>query len=337
MKIHPTQLPVRTSIMAIGLSSTLLCFAGCDEPGNLDESQPILAEGVLIDDEELGDEVLTPEEPEDDGTGPEYAPDRGESLTAAGDPMAISGSGYWSWGTSGNYGAPLDLGTSTSRTCFLQGVTGELNGQWQGARAESRVYMSGGRWWLRTRAGIGSGVMGHATCINTSANRRFLVWTGDNAEGPHNRWLKKNQVNADTQCFLSEVHGTDGWKSSSSFVRVRRQTIYGDGAPYSSWVIGGNLLWEQDNTAGGGATAVCVDVPQQNIGSYSWQSYQSAGATAYVTPEAGGVCGIQILSGNFGYAPLGWWSGVRLFPSNSWWRVFSAGGKRIAGECLADP
>lgn len=251
---------------------------------------------------------------------------------------SIASMGYASWGTPGNTGSPLDLGPDNDRTCFLQGVTGDLQGAQYGTPGSARVFQNNGRWWLQTKAGNGSGVMGHATCIPTTTGRKYLSWPGNTGSGTsyteNKRWLPQDGVSAITQCFLTEVSATVGFASTDSFVALQRETIWWGGTGFETWTIRGYMLRQQDNSAGGTAKAVCLEL-WNTIGDYSWQSSSSSSGaiTGALAPTSTHTCSITKLVGNFASDPQGWDDGVRLFIDNGNWKAFSSTGKRIEGSC----
>ena len=300
---------------------------GCDAPVDADDIDDADTDS-LEDTDTLSDDL---DPPSLDG---DFAVD--EDL----DPVEIGAWGYWSWGTPGNLGVPLDLGPDNDRTCFLQGVSGQIRApQWTAPASQSRVrvYRQGGRWWLQTLAGDGAGAMGHATCIPVTTNRRSFSWGGNTGNGfgasENKNWIT---ANANTQCFLTEVRGNVGWGSPSSFTRLARETLWLNGTPTSTWTLGGNLLKQQDNSSGGGSAAVCVDIAQ-NTSAYSWQSFAAGGQTATLTGQSNVTCSVLQVSGNFAHNSLGWNDGARVFPEGGSWKVFSSNGKGIKGACLFNP
>lgn len=340
---HPSIHPLRAAAGRSARLLSLLCCvlpAACDAPEDLEASDMVDTD-VL--DEELLDEL--DEELIDDPTGgvQELGPDGGIGFQADADPSEISAMGYASWGTPGNNGAPLDLGPSHDRTCFLQGVTGELESAWQTPAARVSVYEKNGRWWLETKAGYptfygegGSGVMGHATCIPVTNNRRFISWAG-NTKDSSNTLYSWVEDTGSTKCFLTSVSGTVGWASPNSYVRVKKQTIYGFGDPFPGWLLHGHLLTEQDGTSGGSAAAVCVDMVLQSASEYSWQSAPtSSGSSTLVEKQAGTTCGVEVLGGNFAANPGGWSDGARILPAWDWWLAYSSLGKTIGGRCYSN-
>jgi hypothetical protein len=260
-----------------------------------------------------------------------------ETTEAAVQHEALVTNGYASWSSS----TPLSLGSDSDRTCFLQGVTGELKAERDGPRAGAQVYRSGGKWWLKTAKGSGSGVMGHATCVPYVVGRKFLSWAGNTGNGSHysenKNWLGQASVTALTKCFLTEIEVTTGFESSASFVKLQREHIYWNGSDWDSWTIGGNLTREPDNDAGGRAEAVCLEVIN-DTGYYSWTSGGNGATSSGFAPTSTHACGITQLTGKFASDAFGGINdGVRIFPQDGQWRAFASGGKRISGECYSNP
>jgi len=251
------------------------------------------------------------------------------------EPLEIGAISLWSWGTPGNNGAKLNMGSASDRTCFLLGVTGDLEGQWKGAVAGVYVKIENNQWKLYTRAGVGTGVMGHAACIPTTFNRTFVTWGGNSENsGANTKVYPTNGPRGFSQCFLSSVSGTDGWKSSSSWAGLRKQSIWENGEMVPKWTLGGNLLWEQDNTAGGSAQAVCVDI-WQSITGWSWIPWSgSPPVTGDLGTSTNRVCSLHRIGGNLAAAPDGWLDGLRIFLQGGNWKVISQSGKYGYGECL---
>ncbi len=298
---------------------------------DLDDSESV--EGLTSGGEV--DVVQVEEFDEDDDESPDWDADADSLAPDSVGPLEIGAVSVWSWGTPGNSGADLDMGSTSGRTCFLTGVTGDLEGKWKGPSAGVWVFKSGGRWKLRTRAGVGTGVMGHAACIPTDFNQVSLVWPG-NSENSNNKkvYPLSGPRSGFTQCFLTSVTGTDGWKSPNSWAGLKKENIWENGAMTPKWTLSGNLLWEQDNTAGGGASAVCVDI-WQTLTNWSWvPSSGSPPVTGNLGSTTNRVCSIHRLKGNLAAAPGGWLDGLRMFISGGNWQVISQSGKAGWGECL---
>jgi hypothetical protein len=197
------------------------------------------------------------------------------------------------------------------------------------------VYEQGGNWYIATGAGDGSGVRAYASCIPTANNRQYVSWPGNSVDYPASNKVVHLR-NANTYCFLHEVTGTSGWALTTSFVSLQRQQVLLNGVWKDAWTLGGNLLTRQDGSAGGSASAVCVDIPSQQREAFDHQSPSgSSGVWATLDPTAGRACGIHQLVGLFASDPFGLGDGARLLPEDGGsWKVFSSSAKKIAGECI---
>jgi len=298
------------------------------------EVEPLAVDPEIEDQLELVSVVEFPD--------PDADVDFGEfELAAELDPREASPLGYWSWGTPGNNGQRLYLGSASNRTCFLQGITGELESAQNSASARAGVYIdnSNNQWYIETKAGVpefwgegGDGVMAHATCIPNTTNRQFISWVGNSSSGSNTLYAFAED-HGNTRCFLSAVSGTTGWASGSAWAGLRPGTR--DGEP--TWELGGNLIEEADGSSGGGAAAVCVDISFQSTGSYSWQASSTASAGQLTSSTVGQTCAIHSLTGNFAANTYGWSDGVRIFPSSSSsgdrWYLFGTLSKKVTGEC----
>lgn len=231
---------------------------------------------------------------------------------------------------------PIDLGPSSDRTCFLQGITGEFAGAQFGTPAQARVFVSNGRWLFQTSAGNGSGVKGFATCIPVTTNRRFLGWPGNTSDGENKRFLSKDSMTSVTQCFLTEVAATTGFQSFNAGVSLRGEMIAMQGTTFGTWTLGGHLVLQQDGSAGGRATAVCLDL-FGTVSPYSHESPEgSSGTEVTLAPLADEVCSVQRLVGHFAGDVFGINDGAKLFREDGNWKAFSSFGKRIRGNCYGN-
>ena len=329
----------------------MLALGACETgPDDLDDEQALLE----LEDESLEDELPAQgttsggeleifdygpfDEDDEDDEDPEL-PGSDELATDI-EPQQIGVVSYWSWGTYGQSGPKLDMGDASDRTCFLIGVTGDLEGQWKGPLAGVWVDIdTDNHWKMYTRSGVGTGLMGHAACIPATYNREFIYWSGTSENNPWNTTVYPQQGPRGlfTQCFLTSVTGTDGWKSPNSWAGVQRQDIYENGQMVPKWTLKGGLLWEQDNTAGGSAAAVCIDL-WQSVWAWSHQPALGAGWTyGDFGTATDRTCGLQKLKGNFAAAPNGWWEGLRLYLSGGKWKVVGINGKQGWGDCLKNP
>src|SRR5688572_27131227 len=82
-------------------------------------------------------------------------PPTGENVAVS--RAAITATSFHSLVSNGNSGLPIDIGPTADRTCFLQGVSGEVAGyDGSGSSAIARVFQNvEGRWLLEAKAGKG--------------------------------------------------------------------------------------------------------------------------------------------------------------------------------------
>ena len=299
-------------------------------------------EPVEIDDPDLADAEPLVEFPETDPQASTFDPE----LTASIAPQKIGAQGYWWWGTYEVEGERAYIEVPSSSTCFLQGVTGELqsaDGSSIPARVTVDIDSSRGEWFIETDAGQadadgdgGSGLIAHVTCIETAKNRFKIIWDGNTNSGPNttNSWVPRLP---DSRCFLTEVRGTVGWTSEDSFVNLYESKR----GSLPTWELDGNLVTEQDGSAGGGAKAYCVQVPYEISPNYSWTAPPTSGATQLTNTTKRVTCSVQRLQGNFASNPIGIWDGMRIYPGSvdgaDRWFIAGAGSKQIGGECIQRP
>lgn len=275
-------------------------------------------------------------EPMTDGDGIDDLEDGATGEAAA----AISAFGYVSLSPPGNDGASVDLGPDSDRTCFLQGVTGELKGAQGGTEGSVKVRRQNGHWWLETHYGNGSGVKGYAACIPVTNNRQNIAWFGNTEDGPNTSFLPEESVNASTQCFLTGVAATTGFMHEDAVVKLAKEHIFTADGGFDSWVFRGWLVEEQDGSRGGHAEGVCVDF----VSLYSLYTFQSAsgssGASTLLAPVSGNACGVTMLAGQFAAANHGVDDGAKIYPQiavgGGQWRAFSSSAKTIQGYCHSD-
>lgn len=256
-------------------------------------------------------------------------PDEKPAVASQEEAVTVNG-----WATS--VGGKVDLGTDHDRTCFLQGLSGEIRGT-RSNRAGGRVFREGGHWFLKAYKGTGSGVKAQATCIPHVYGRRELSWSGDSGNGvfySENRsWLPEGTTDVLTKCFFTEVMADVGFTGTGHYAEVERQRIYWNGREFDSWAIGGNLGNSGDAESGGNTAAVCVKLIN-TVTPFSWQVYGAGGESTNWLPVSDTVCGLQRLTGKFSDDSTGGINdGVWLKNVNGWWRGFSSGGKRMEGEC----
>ncbi|HYL98726.1 MAG TPA: hypothetical protein VEZ90_07205 [Blastocatellia bacterium] len=266
--------------------------------------------------------------------------------------------GGGTWGTPGNNGKDLVLGPVSTQTCFLTGISGDFNGlpainadpYFPGTGqpsviASAEVSMEpDGFWHMRTRAGVGAGVMAHAMCINETTNRQTLSWE-DNLASTSNT---TSNSTANTHCFLTKVWSTTGLSGTTP-----------SGKPFISLQNTGNqvsLLGLVNTIAGdadyGGAEAVCVDFQQDSHWTFGLVGPTNSSNSATTTfplrnsfpngapvPVADVACGLTGVDGDWTSPnpdPVGWFDGV--FVTNDVhvspdWLATTSNGRRGSISC----
>lgn len=251
---------------------------------------------------------------------------------------AIAATVFRTLSTTLENGEKVDLGPFEDRTCFLQGLSGEIVGssgssEPAGVQVVGYLTPTGRHWFLRVRAGHGGGVKASAACIPTVNRRQFLSWDGNTAVGDAG---VENEVFTEsgtplTQCFLTGVRATTGFTVSLANVDLRRQT------GSDRWRLGGFMMPESDGSAGGTAGAVCVDLLAV-VHDYSFTGpYTPEGGRDTLWQEVSNTtCSVTRLRGKFANAPGGLGDGAYLYNSVGTWRVFASMSKQIAGNCYED-
>ena len=230
----------------------------------------------------------------------------------------LSSLGIWSWGQLDGH---LNLGSSSTQTCFLRGIHGSLQGVGPGTtvtEAGAVISEQNGTWDLYTFHGSGPGVSGQATCIPNTLNRVTL----SNHYGPTSVPATPNR-----QCFLTSVRSYgNSWSEnlpSGSPPGVSLAIVNGN------WILNETVVMNDNPNGviyGGHSEAVCVDIPA--IGLYGWDYGAGSGTlveTIVPAPANGWGCGLTGLHGVF----LDTWDkpGVEAAPvsaSNSWTLTLAA-------------
>jgi hypothetical protein len=241
-----------------------------------------------------------------------------EALDTSSSAQDLSSIGIWSWGQLDGH---LNLGPTSTQTCFLRGIHGSLKGVGPGtavSEAGAVISAQNGNWDLYTFHGSGPGVSGQATCIPNTLNRVTL----SNHYGP-----SSVPATANRQCFLTSVRSYgNSWSEnlpSGSPPGVQLAIVNGN------WILNETVV-ENDNPDGviygGHSEAVCVDIPATGL--YGWV-YGAGSSTLVETivpaPANGWGCGLTGLHGVF----LDTWDkpGVEAAPvsqSNSWTLTLAA-------------
>jgi len=168
----------------------------------------------------------------------------------------------WEWHQGWN---PVDLGTATNRTCYLQGIAGDFDSD----QEMVEVYIAGGRWYLGGTSHR-SGVYAAARCVNKPSTAE-VSWTQGSAR-------KALESAATHSCFLERIKGHFEGAGEEVSVRVDNGTWYLDG---------------KSNQQGVGASARCVPRP-------AGPEYTvNADGTVTMKPTATHVCTLNRLTGEF--------------------------------------
>ncbi|MBX3213072.1 MAG: hypothetical protein KF850_13635 [Labilithrix sp.] len=247
------------------------------------------------------------------------------NLGSSADELSILGTVGWGGTT------PLNIGSASNRTCFLTGVHGELWGTdnyGNNDEASVKVFISGGSWFIQADPGNGAGIIGHATCIPTSAAvNATRTFHGVSALKP-NVSETFHTRGPNEQCFITELAGTSGWAAwNTSAARTTRTTRWIGGVLTPVWL---NTLNVGDQAHPGKVYArmstVCFDLAVN-----ATHHGQLTGATANTSlPNA--ACGLTGVAGNFRDAPLS--TGVEVFPNSSGtWTMTASPGETIWIDC----
>lgn len=200
--------------------------------------------------------------------------------------QAFSGNWNYSWGDTKYSFA--NIGTSTNRTCFMSGMTGNIipAGSTGQTGVGLRINASNDYELYVDSDGGALGV--YARCVNTAAGRTAEVqWrTGDAAK-------LLGAVSPGRRCFLTRIttsnaypsEGGRGFKSNADYVRV-----WNDGA---NWYLGGvqsGVVW---------ARARCIDVSSDH-GHWKWQAGDPGTRYDELAYNPGGVtCLLTGVGGHF--------------------------------------
>lgn len=249
--------------------------------------------------------------------------------------QGVTVTGYWGWGTPGNSGPDLDLGPSSTQTCFLTGIQGSLKGQAAYPYtpiASVGVYEEGGRWKLKTRDGIGTGLSGSATCVANTANRVSMSWSECKS---FNCGFPYVPATGSRRCFLTSVWSRNGMTfhydgDSKPGLMISKQTIYpSGGTPYDAWVLKGWTSNDASEPANAGGTAYCVDFPGGGAADGSWEG-------SATVPMCNGPSTVGLLRGVFGDFTGGYNDGVTLTknPDTGWTDLKVTNGKAGHVTCV---
>ncbi|HZI14188.1 MAG TPA: hypothetical protein VE153_27720 [Myxococcus sp.] len=249
-------------------------------------------------------------EPLDETTEPAAG---GEAVAQTEQAVGLGGS-YW-WGTSNNGYTSTTIGTATNRTCFLAGVFGNLQPAATGSWLSAGTFMNAGNWVIFVNHYASKALATSVHCINTAANRTPEVsWY----QGGAAKLL--GAATAQRRCFLTGVDGAGGFKSTSDHVRV-----WNDG---TNWWLGGNLSGQ------GGASALCVDLPEDH-GGWLWVAGNPGGFTENLAYNPGGVaCLLSGVGGPFTRSDYSDGVSIDYNSGTRYWEMTVTNGKRGWGNCV---
>ncbi|WP_096331721.1 hypothetical protein [Nannocystis exedens] len=319
-----------------------------------------------VDDQDGGEELMldddlelaAPAEAETGAAGELDGPV--EDLRAVGaPPLPLVGGGFvWgSWGTTSDT-LGLDMGSQSTRTCFLSGVAGNLNvgardGFAGGRPSVAWVYDFPGvphhnddHYYLVAHGGAyrnqtndlvwqNNPVNAQATCLYTTSDRQYDFW--ESGDGP----VKIADLNSSTvvgprHCYLSGIEGVGGaWNSSTRYARVVRRTTTDASHPTTGWYIEANL----PATANGDRARVhaqCITFPSTT--SFTSNTLTAGvGATNSEVLTSGSAVKACALTGISGALNVDDWAdgAVMTFPATQTgnWTLTVKNGKSASWEC----
>lgn len=175
-------------------------------------------------------------------------------------------------------GAPIDLGATSDRTCFITGINGFLvgsyvNANWREAAVD--VYAEDGRWYASTHAGADNFGVPYPSppevsvaCVNVPYDQtKRMYWDNSGTMTTTNAvpWQPNRS------CFLARVAATNGLSLASPgnrHVEIIREQI----GSHDYFTLNGSY----SPPIGGGpppnvwAEAVCIDFPTYGGWDYGW-------------------------------------------------------------------
>jgi hypothetical protein len=206
-----------------------------------------------------------------------------QELGAWGSFVLDCGSGTW---------CETNIGTSIGRTCFLGGISGPIATHTSGSTGMG-VFREGDYYVLRI-----TNKVKHATviaiCISGASDRVEARWRmGDGptiipAGSPHRR------------CFLSNITTDAGFNASPQYPDATPPYVAINKHPGNgTWQLRGDLEVADSH---GGATAVCVDVPELVATTFVTSSEGETGTkTGLLVDDTTAACGLTHIGGTFQY------------------------------------
>ena len=212
-----------------------------------------------------------------------------ESTSTAGPTSLAAYGGEASW-YAGQ--APVPLGSTSGRACFLTRVEGMF-----GSTRYVRIYASNNSWWLH---GTSSGVSARARCVNAFSYTGEYAWS--QGQNPINMGSTTRRA-----CFLTGVGGD--FEGSGERVEV-----FASFPPYGgSWLLGGSSVH-----AGVHARARCIlYLPWAPPQPYSYSNWHSSSQGPGILQPTTWACFLAGMRGDFeGSAAY-----VHVYPTGGSWYV----------------
>jgi hypothetical protein len=246
--------------------------------------------------------------------------------------QALSMAGGVTVSTTTNDAPDVQLGPANEQTCFLSGVSGDFvgdpfvatapnGGSFGPVPAKASVFIKNdGFWWVRVRAGTGSGVKATVVCVNATAHRTSFAWS-DNLASTGADLLP------DRRCYFSTIWATTGLSGNSGTI-PNHGTSLEIKKHANGWDMNDSLV---QNIGGdsdfGGATATCVDLPANQAWETTFTGPPPFGSTTLALHDPGGSlvpvsdagCWLRGISGrwiNLPFDPQGIDDGATL--TNDW-------------------
>jgi hypothetical protein len=259
--------------------------------------------------------------------------------------------------TTDNNDGPFDIGATTSSTCFLRGLSGDVYGIPRspsnplGLPAIADVYASNGKWWVKVRAGAGSGIKAHVQCVAvpySPAGKEFS-WSDNNDAG-----AGSVPASANRYCFLRKIwasHGLTSFPNNPTYITIKKVDPPGpSGAVFT--MAGSHVNDSSASATGGfgGATATCIDFAATGVWNFAtqgpgpnatgsstvWSYLRDYWPDGPVVPSATAACGFTSVSSKWANpnpSAFGLDDGVVLARSSGWF-VTATNGKKAAYTCI---
>ena len=271
----------------------------------------------------------------------------------------LPGNGFtvFSWGTTNDLNG-INIGSTSDRSCFLSGVSGNLdmgaqqgfdcgvNGQESLARVSPKL--GGTDYFLVAHGGVCENQFGQPVADNNPVNAEATCFLtnagvqegGTPAFGDPSVPVKLAELSTGNtnvrQCFLSGLFGVAGsWGSSSTFARVRMVTAADSLHPTTGWYIDTNLKAANDGSHPR-VEGRCVDFPPTTHFTSGIIGKWRQTTTVTITSGKGVVkaCALEMIEGAFNVNS--WSDGVVMnFPSqvDGDWSITLTAGKAAIWVC----